>query len=107
MRREIYLEYGSLTRLTALVFGALIVFAHGRVRVVHRFVVIRAVVAGADLVAALGLLAFAPRALDVIGFVDQSVTVGTVVGVAVDPLRGMKRVPFERGWRPSQTLRVQ
>ena len=68
---------------------------------------VRADVARADLVAALGLLALAPLALDVVGFVDQSVTVGTVVGVAVDSLRGTKRIVIGRDWRPSQMLRVQ
>ena len=73
---------------------------------VHRFVVVRSVVARAHIVAALGLLALAPLALDVVGFVDQSVTVGTVVGDAVDSLRGMERIVIGRGWRPSQMLRV-
>ena len=37
--------------------------------------------------AALVFGALAPLALDIFGVVDQSVTVGTVVGVAVDSLR--------------------
>ena len=90
-----------LTLFAALFFGALGVLAHGRVRVVHRFIVLRAVVARADLVAALGRFALARLALDVVGFVDQSVTVGTVVGVAVDSLRGTKRIIIARGWPPS------
>ena len=75
-----------LTLLAALFFGALGVLAHGRVRVVHQFirVVLRAVVAGADLVAALRLLALAIFTFLVVGVVDQGVAVGTFVGVAVD-----------------------
>ena len=56
--------------MAALFFGALGVLAHGGVRVVHRFIVLRAVVAGADLVAALGLLALAILAFLVVGVVD-------------------------------------
>ena len=59
-----------LTLLAALFFGALGVLAHGAVRVVHRCIVLRAVVAGADLVAALGLLALAILAFLVVGVVD-------------------------------------
>ena len=42
-----------LTLLAALVFGALVVLAHGTVSVVDQLVVLRAVEAGAHLVAAL------------------------------------------------------
>ena len=70
--------------MAALVFGALVVLAHGGVRVVHRFIVLWAVVAGADLVAAFRLLALAILAFLVVGVVDQGVAVGTLVGVAVD-----------------------
>ena len=63
-----------LTLLAALVFGALVVLAHGTVGVVHELVVFRAVVAGANLVAALGLLAFPVLALLMVGVVDQSVS---------------------------------
>ena len=73
-----------LTLLAALFFGALGVLAHGGVRVVHRFMIHRAVVARADLVAALRLLALAIFTFLVVGVVDQSVAVGTFVGVAVD-----------------------
>ena len=71
-----------LTLLAALFFGALGVLAHGRVRVVHQFIVLRAVVAGADLVAALRLLALAIFTFLVVGVVDQGVAVRTFVGVA-------------------------
>ena len=73
-----------LTLLAALFFGALGVLAHGGVRVVHRFIVLRAVVARADLVAALRLLALAIFTFLMVGVVDQGVAVGTFVGVAVD-----------------------
>ena len=73
-----------LTLLAALFFGALGVLAHGRVRVVHQFIVLRAVVAGADLVAALRLLALAIFTFLVVGVVDQGVAVRTFVGVAGD-----------------------
>ena len=59
-----------LTLLAALLFGALGILAHGGVRVVHRFIVLRAIVARADLVAALGLLALAIVAFLVVGVVD-------------------------------------
>ena len=68
------LSYGMLRRrltlFAALFFGALGVLANGGVRVVHRFIVLRAVVARADLVAALGLLALAVLAFLVVGVVD-------------------------------------
>ena len=59
-----------LTFFAALFFGALGILAHGGVRVVHGFIVLRAVVARADLVAALGLLALAIVAFLVVGVVD-------------------------------------
>ena len=71
-----------ITLLAALFFGALGVLAHGRVRVVHQFIVLRAVVARADLVAALRLLALAIFTFLVVGVVDQGVAVRTFVGVA-------------------------
>ena len=52
-----------LTLLAALFFGALGVLAHGGVRVVHRFIVLRAVVARADLVACLLYTSPSPRDL--------------------------------------------
>ena len=55
---------------------------------VHRFVIIRAVVARADLVAALGLLALAPHTRDIFSVVDENVVVGAFKGVAVDLRRG-------------------
>lgn len=57
--------------LAALVLDALVVFPHGGVGVIHQFVVVRAVIARGDLVAALGLLAPALLASLVFGVVDQ------------------------------------
>ena len=88
-----------LTLLAALFFGALGVLAHGRVRVVHQFIVLRAVVARADQVAALGLLALAPLTLDVFSVVDENVAVGAFKGVAVDLRRGVKRITIGASWR--------
>ena len=78
------LDRMQLTRLATLVCAATGVFAHCGVRVVYRFMVLRAVVARADLVAALGRLALAILTFLLVGHVDHSVTVGTVVGVAVN-----------------------
>ena len=77
-----------LTLLAALFFGALVVLAHGRVRVIDELVVLRAVVAGAHLLAALGLLAFPVLTLHVVRVVDQSVPRRTLDGVAVDRVCG-------------------
>ena len=74
----------QLTRLATLVCAATGVFTHRGVRVVYRFIILRAVVARADLVAALGHLALAILTFLLVGHVDQSVTVGTVVGAAVN-----------------------
>ena len=70
--------------LAALVGGAPGVVAFYLVVATLQLVVLRALVARADLVAALGLLALAIFAFLVVGVVDQSVAVGTFVGVAVD-----------------------
>ena len=79
----------KLILLATLVCAATGVFAHRGVRAVHRFIVLRAAVARADLVAALRHLALAILTFLLVGRVDQSVTVRTVVGVAVDCLQGM------------------
>ena len=73
----------SHTFFAALVFGALRALAHGGVVVVYQGVALRAVVVGADLLAALGLLALAVVAPHVLGVVDQSVTVRAVARAAV------------------------
>ena len=70
--------------LAALVGGAPGVVAFYLVVATLQLVVLRALVARADLVAALGLLALAIFAFLVVGVVDQGVAVGTFVGVAVD-----------------------
>ena len=59
------------------------VFAHRGVRVVHRFVVLSAAEAGADFVAAHRRLALAILTFLLVGLIDQSVPIGTAVGVAV------------------------
>ena len=74
----------KLILLATLVCAATGVFAHCGLRVVYRFMVLRAVVARADLVAALGRLALAILTFLLVGHVDQRVAVGTVVGVAVN-----------------------
>ena len=70
--------------LAALVGGAPGVVAFDLVIATLQLVVLRAVVARADLVAALRLLALAIFTFLVVGVVDQGVAVGTFVGVAVD-----------------------
>ena len=70
--------------LAALVGGATGVVAFDLVRATLQLVVLRAVVARADLVAALRLVALAIFTFLVVGVVDQGVAVGTFVGVAVD-----------------------
>ena len=70
--------------LAALVGGAPGVVAFDLVIATLQLVVLRAVVARADLVAALRLLALAIFTFLVVGIVDQGVAVGTVVGVTVD-----------------------
>ena len=70
--------------LAALVGGAPGVVAFDLVRATLQLVVLRAVVARADLVAALRLVALAIFTFLVVGVVDQGVAVGTFVGVAVD-----------------------
>ena len=70
--------------LAALVGGAPGVVAFDLVIAIFQLVVLRAVDARADLVAALGLLALAIFTFLVVGVVDQGVAVGTFVGVAVD-----------------------
>ena len=70
--------------LAALVGGAPGVVAFDLVIATLQVVVLRAVIARADLVAALGLLALAIFTFLVVGVVDQGVAVGTFVGVAVD-----------------------
>ena len=70
--------------LAALVGGAPGVVAFDLVIATLQLVVLRAVVARADLVAALRLLALAIFTFLVVGVVDQGVAVRTFVGVAVD-----------------------
>ena len=70
--------------LAALVGGAPGVVAFDLVIAIFQLVVLRAVDARADLVAALGLLALAIFTFLVVGVVNQGVAVGTFVGVAVD-----------------------
>ena len=70
--------------LAALVGGAPGVVAFDLVIATLQVVVLRAVIARADLVAALGLLALAIFTFLVVGVVDQGVAVGTFVGVTVD-----------------------
>ena len=70
--------------LAALVGGAPGVVAFDLVRATLQLVVLRAVVARADLVAALRLVALAIFTFLVVGVVDKCVAVGTFVGVAVD-----------------------
>ena len=70
--------------LAALVGGAPGVVAFDLIIATLQLVVLRAVVARADLVAALRLLALAIFTFLVVGVVDQGVAVGTFVGVAVD-----------------------
>ena len=70
--------------LAALVGGAPGVVAFDLVIATLQLVVLRAVVARADLVAALRLLALAIFTFLVVGVADQGVAVGTFVGVAVD-----------------------
>ena len=88
-----------LTFLAALVFGALVVFAHGGVSVVNKIVVLGAVEARADQGAALGLLALAPLTLDVFSVVDENVVVGAFKGVAVDLRGGVQRITIGASWR--------
>ena len=95
-----------LTFLAALGFGALVVLAHGGVSVVNTFVVLRAVEARADLVATQRLRARSPLTLDFIGVVDQNIPVGTVVGVAVDFLRGLRKLAIGDGLRQPSVLTV-
>ena len=73
----------KLILLATLVCAATGVFAHRGVRVVHRFIVLWAGVARADLVAALRHLALAILTFFLVGHFDQSVSVWTAVGVAV------------------------
>ena len=70
--------------LAALVGGAPGVVAFDLIIATLQLVVLRAVVAGADLVAALRLLALAIFTFLVVGVVDQGVAVRTFVGVAGD-----------------------
>ena len=70
--------------LAALVGGAPGVVAFDLIIATLQLVVLRAVVARADLVAALRLLALAIFTFLVVGVADQGVAVGTFVGVAVD-----------------------
>ena len=95
-----------LTFLAALGFGALVVLAHGGVSVVNTFVVLRAVEARADLVATQRLRALSPLTLDFIGVVDQNIPVGTVVGVTVDFLPGVRELEIGDGVRPPSLLTV-
>ena len=73
----------KLILLATLVCAATGVFAHRGVRVVHRFVVLSAAEAGADFVAAHRRLALAILTFLLVGLIDQSVPIGTAVGVAV------------------------
>ena len=76
--------YGRLTFVVAaFVRGASGVVAFDLVRATLRRAVLRALVVKADLFAALGLRALALLALHVVGVVDQSVPVRTIVGVTV------------------------
>ena len=70
--------------LAALVGGAPGVVAFDLIIATLQLVVLRAVVARADLVAALRLLALAIFTFLVVGVADQGVAVGTFVGVTVD-----------------------
>ena len=73
----------KLILLATLVCAATGVFAHRGVRVVHRFVVLSAAEAGGDFVAAHRRLALAILTFLLVGLIDQSVPIGTAVGVAV------------------------
>ena len=72
-----------LTHLAATFFGAPGGVAHSGVRVFHRQVFSRAIEAGAEHIAALGLRANAPPTRPVGGVVDQNVTIRALEGVAV------------------------
>lgn len=65
------------------------------------FVVIGEVVAGPHLIAAHILFPLATLTLDVVGVVDQSITNGALVGVALDIRCGAKRVFVATGSRHS------
>ena len=89
---EIYAEFSPnacdvfsvpLTHLAATFFGASGGPAHSGVRVFHRQVFRRALEAGADHIAALGLRAQAPPTRPFGGVVDQNVTIRALEGVAV------------------------
>ena len=74
----------TLTHLAATVCGASGGPAHGGVSIFHGRVFRRAIEAGADQLAALGLRAHAPPTLLIGGGLDQSVTIRALEGVAVD-----------------------
>ena len=79
--------------------GAFVVLARSCVGVLDKFIVLRAVEARADQVAALRRLALAPLTLDVFGVVDENVVVGAFEGIAVDLRRAVKRITIVAGWR--------
>lgn len=79
---ERYLLWQPLPVRAAPVFKAPGIVAHGGVRVVHWGVLSRAVKARAGLVAALRLLAPAPRTLHFVGIFDRNEAVPALEGVA-------------------------
>ena len=88
----------GISLFAAQTFGALIALAHSGVCVIDKLVTLRAGATRADLVEALTLFALAPATLDVIGVANQGVTVGVLVGVAVDLLRGVNFFPIVPVW---------
>ena len=73
-----------LTQLAAELFGASAGLAHGDASVFHWRVCGRAIEAGADHVAALGLRAHALPTLCVGSVVDQDRTIGALDGITVE-----------------------